>query len=757
MIRRHSPLLDVLCVVMLALLVWLYYWRAISAAPADQQSFVEGDFSGQFVAFAGYQAQRLARGEVPLWNPYNLGGHPFLADTQSAVFYPPRLLSVIVLGANPDGGAIYLALQREIALHGLIAALLMYLFIRRLTPYQPYSPAGAFIAALTFAFGGFMTGYPQLQVAITEAGVWLPLALVGALEATRRNVTDYRWFGLSGMALGLSLLAGHPQTTLYLIYVWLGYLAWRVIAEGRAWYVFVIGTALFAVIGGGLAAVQVIPGWEYQQLTTRGALGFDEKGNGFPIYDFLQIVFPGLFSLWSPLYFGIAALMLVIYSAYRVRRNEIFWFVAIGIALALSLGRGSIVYDIFYNFVPGFNLFRGQERSAYVVAVGASILAGLGALDILRDTLLHPLNRRYTVIFSSIAGAAFTFSVAAFLEWLSAPAETSKDFQQVAFALLIAIIAAGLLINLATWRNKRWLRLRGQALIALIVFELFTFGRSNPNLQSVPTRARLEKPPIVQAMIQPGLYRVDGGIGLTDNYGTLWNIQDIRGISPLRLRSVDGLLKLPNQARVWEVFNVKYAAYAERAFLAPSTIIFTQKTLTGEINLHEFPDPRPMARLVSQIWVNPIDAEAYGMLSEPAYDARRSAFLPTKPAWVDGLPPLDPAANAEITDFKPERVTIRTESGTPALLATGLVYYPGWAATIDGQPAEVLRADTAFNAVFVPAGAHEVVFTFSPDSYWLGAALSALTVIVLMIGGFISIGDYSLRWGRKRAGGAAGR
>src|SRR5258708_6476366 len=85
---------DLLAILFLIVLCWLFFWRLLTPNPLNEQSLVEGDFSGQFVAFAQYQAVRLAAGERPLWNPDNNGGHPFLADTQSAVFFPPPLLTI---------------------------------------------------------------------------------------------------------------------------------------------------------------------------------------------------------------------------------------------------------------------------------------------------------------------------------------------------------------------------------------------------------------------------------------------------------------------------------------------------------------------------------------------------------------------------------------------------------------------------------------------------------------------------------------
>jgi hypothetical protein len=64
---------DTAAIVLLIALCALYFWRLLTPNPANQLSLVTGDFSGQFVAFAQYQAERYADGQIPLWNPYQLG------------------------------------------------------------------------------------------------------------------------------------------------------------------------------------------------------------------------------------------------------------------------------------------------------------------------------------------------------------------------------------------------------------------------------------------------------------------------------------------------------------------------------------------------------------------------------------------------------------------------------------------------------------------------------------------------------------
>lgn len=106
----------------------------------------------------------------------------------------------------------------------------------------------------------------------------------------------------------------------------------------------------------------------------------------------------------------------------------------------------------------------------------------------------------------------------------------------------------------------------------------------------------------------------------------------------------------------------------------------------------------------------------------------------------------DSLASISQTSYSADRITYKVSSkATDNLIVFSEIYYPdGWNATIDGQEAEILRADYILRALRVPAGEHEIVFEFSPRSVrateliaYIGTILLCGSFIVLLILHFI--------------------
>jgi hypothetical protein len=739
--RLSSP--DVIAVILLIALWMLFFWRLLTPNPTDQTSLVNGDFSGQFVAFGAYQYQRLTAGQVPLWNPYNNGGLPFIADTQAAVFYPPRLLTIALSALS--GGWTYHALELEMMVHVLLYSLLMYAFVRRLTG----SVFGAFIAAVVVAYGGFTSGYPQLQLALLEASIWLPLGALGILEATsiaevgasRRGfaAVRVRWLIVAGSALGLSWMAGHPQTSWFLTYLLVAYLTYRVYTQRYQWQVFVIGTAILGIIAGGMAAVQLLPTFEYIGRTARAEFTFDAKGGGFPFQDVIQMTFPGTVSTWSPLYVGLSGLVLAVIGFVRGKKQQSLFLGGTAlIALVVGFGERSPLYHLLYNIMPGAGVFRGQERSAYLFANGLAILAGIGASSLVMD-VEHAERIRRVLRYSLIAILAMTGFT--FVLWLAA----SDSFSEISIFARAALIAIPTYIIFSqVFKNPS--RVVYGLLAALVIIDLFAVNMDNRSLFATipPTEELSFTPPtlVTQALEDTDTpFRVDGNYrDLYGNYATLYGLMDIRGISPLFLEGPHTLIQTnqPVNPTAWEIFAVRYVFTDWNELPVSSEVVLNAPDRFGMANLHHLSNPRPFAWLVYNAAFVGSDDETYTLLADPNFSARQSVILNRDPNIVlSGTRPE--TADAQVTAFAPESFSIAVNTSEDAILTIANPDYPGWHATVDGQPVEILRAYGATVALPVNAGQHTVEFIYDPLTYRVGSIISLLTWGALVMLGIVSL------------------
>ena len=87
----------------------------------------------------------------------------------------------------------------------------------------------------------------------------------------------------------------------------------------------------------------------------------------------------------------------------------------------------------------------------------------------------------------------------------------------------------------------------------------------------------------------------------------------------------------------------------------------------------------------------------------------------------------------KLTSYGPVEATYNIDSQQGGLVVFSEVYYPGWTATIDGQPAEIGRANYVLRALNVPAGKHDVVFTYDPQSVHTTETVAYVSLALLAL------------------------
>jgi hypothetical protein len=148
---------------------------------------------------------------------------------------------------------------------------------------------------------------------------------------------------------------------------------------------------------------------------------------------------------------------------------------------------------------------------------------------------------------------------------------------------------------------------------------------------------------------------------------------------------------------------------------------------SGDVKVYEHQAVLPRAFVVPAAEVASGEA-ALTRLADPAFDPATTVLLPERPPGESATPGRA-AGPAVIVAYVPELVQVRAAG--PGHLVLTDAHYPGWHATLDGQPVPILPADLMFRAVALPPGEHEIVFRYAPVSVWMGMGLSALSWLLL--------------------------
>jgi hypothetical protein len=243
-------------VALLILAVLVFHWQPLFSARAS----IQWDAVDVHYSLQKYFGDHARQGRLPQWTPYVFSGYPFLADPQTGAWYPLNW-PFFLAGITPR------ALQAELALHTLLAALGAYLFAwRKLGRREP-----ALAAALAYAMSGFFAAHAS-HVGMFQAAAWLGWIVLAADRAVaERGVV---WKLTAGLLTGVMILAGHVQTALYTGFGVAAYVAWLVIEDRARWRRAVAALAAMAVIGLSISAVMVAPGLELLERSVRATADF---------------------------------------------------------------------------------------------------------------------------------------------------------------------------------------------------------------------------------------------------------------------------------------------------------------------------------------------------------------------------------------------------------------------------------------------------------------------------------------------------
>jgi hypothetical protein len=384
---------------------------ALLAAPADLLvGSPQTDLAQQFLAWRAFAAASWHAGHWPLWNPYTYGGEPFLGGFQSAVFYPPSLMFLVL----PLARAVHLTLL----LHLAILAAGLYRWARQ----RGLHPAAAALGGLALALSGPV--FPHLYAGHLSnlcTLAWAPW-IFAELEAWAEGGSR-RHLLIASAAVAMQLLAGHGQYAFYTgIAAGLDLLLWPLLRPA-AWRRALPGAVAAYLGGAALAGAQLLPGLAAAAEGLRQSR-LDAAFAGqlsLPPENLLTAFLPGLFGgptaalywgrgyTWEmSVFLGVSGCLLlgVALADPAHRRPARLGAAVAGGLLLLALGRHTPLFPALYAFGPGLDRFRGWSKFTFPAAVFLALAIAQGADAVFRGRQPRPALPAGAAALGALAGSA---------------------------------------------------------------------------------------------------------------------------------------------------------------------------------------------------------------------------------------------------------------------------------------------------------------------------------------------------------------
>jgi len=713
---------------LLALLVFASFPQVILGL----ETFVARDFGFFAYPLAHFQQQCFQHGELPFWNPYNNCGVPFLAQWNTMPLYPPALFYLLL--------PLKWSLGMFSLLHLWWAGLGMYFLARRWTG----NDFAAVFAGVAFAFNGFTLNLVMWPSHIATFA-WLPWVVLLTERAWREGMEKILVAAFAG---ALQMLAGGPETIFFTWLIvsalWLqqfihdesprGAMLWR--------YPLVIALVI------GLTLAQLLP---FLDLVTHAqrATGFADlrwSMPGFGLANFLvpmafgSTVTEGIFfqhgQYWtSSYYLGLGTLWLALLAMVAAHGRRVGLLAAIALAgLVFALGENTPALPALRRLVPPMSFITYPIKYISVVIFAAPLLAAFALANFKQvQKKLLPIG---AILFSLLV-AVVVWTQLAPLPGDNAPATLLNGFSRAAILIFIGLI----LFALVGENRSGLLRFAPLLLILTTWADVFTHEPAqNPTVPPwiyAPdlSRAKLAMTPppalgAARVMVSPLAANefinfaardpknnfLAKRLGYCANCNVLDAVPKVDGFFSLTPRASDAVLSL-----FYTTTNASYSgleAFMGVAQVTAPDAVFHWQSRTNYL---------PLVTAGQQPFFLD-EKNSLTALTQNTFDGSKIVFLPAEEKPFMSVTNFTDA-KILATRFANDSVDIEANAAAPSLVVVAQTYYHNWTAELDGQPARLLRANVAFQAVEIPAGTHRIHLTYRDRAFAIGAAISLCVLV----------------------------
>jgi hypothetical protein len=703
------------------------------------KTFVFRDYSLFGYPLAHYHHAQFWKGEIPLWNPLNNCGLPFLAQWNTLVLYPLALIYLLL--------PLPWSLGVFCLLHLFLAGMGMYVLAREWTN----RPLAAAVAGVAFTFNGLTLACMMWPNNIAALG-WMPWVWLWAGRAWRLG--GGRRVVRAALVAAAQMLAGAPEMACF---TWLGLLGWWAVqwlqaGSGRLRFT---GRALaVGVLVAGLSTAQLLPFLDLLQHSQRhsgfGGTAWSMAPTGWanllvPLFRCVQTssgVFMQHEQGWTTSYYlGLGALALAVLAVWRVRQAPVALLgLALLLSLVLALGKAGHLYPWLEAALP-LGFMRFPVKWVVVAAFVVPLLAALGLKHWLEpDAEEHRRCERRV----ALLGAALLALVAGILWfavrhpglWEQPHLTVRNGLWRGAFLVLVLAALFGMSrVSRPTWR----LGLQMGVILLIALDGMTHVPRQNPTVQMEayyiglpPLREMNPKPRHGQSRAML-LYEARKGL----HSRMLTNRFEAQLIFRLGLYANVNLLEdLPKLDGFYSLYFPEEQAVRDRDRLEGTNglhqgvadFLGVSQTVDERLEWSPRASWMPMVTAGQQPrFTGP--EQTLAEMFRPDFDARRVVYLPPEAQTAIRVTNQTDARVVACT-AQAQRVDCVVESSQPSLVVLAQAFYHPWKAQVDGRPVPLWRANHAFQAVEVPAGQHHVTLVYRDTAFLLGAIVSGLTLVI---------------------------
>jgi len=633
---------------------------------------------------------------LPLWSSLIYSGMPFSANPLAGVFYLPGWLAMIF--PLPDGISIVLAL------HIVFGSWGFYIFLKK----EQVNDIPALLGALAFGLMPKLSAhYGAGHITLIYAISWTPWLFVF------RNNDRIGW--ASGVTAAMLFLAD-PRWAVYAGVLWIGYsVAHRQFEQWKDELLYFCKAGLVALL---IASPLILPLIELSNLSTRSAMNTNDMlVSSLPADKLLGVFVPshGGNIEWF-MYSGglILSLFILQFADKNLRKQNFFWTMCVIVSVLLSLGVG-LSSAPWLAKIPILSLLRVPPRALFLMGFSLVVIAGFTI-----DAILERQINKKPILKTSAGILAFSiFMTIGFAINLKG----SDLFVYWGLGFLgISTIILVLLINNPDKKYLVWL------LGIFLLVDLFYINVSNYSV-----RVSEVKQYDWQAFEKyfPGEEEhfrfYSPSYSIPQQIAAEYNLELADGVDPLQLKSYSDFMRVSTQ--------VKTSGYS--VSIPPFKTGHPESDNSDSIPSADHLSLLGVKYVISDYVLDNWLWELQEKRSNKYVYLNRTYF---GMAWIEPpgeiLSMSDPApagtSPATIVLKNPSQIIVQGEG--PGELVLSEIYYPGWSATIDGNPTNIDIAYGVLRSVSLSEGEHEIIFSFNPMSVYIGLFLAGGCWISILLG-----------------------